>query len=166
MAAITFRGTPVNTNADFITAGSTIPEVKVVTGTLEEIQANDVAPGTVILNIFPSIDTGVCAKSVETFSERAKSDDLTVINLSVDTPFAQERFANEHEISGVHFGSFIRNRAGLEAMGNLMVDGPLAGFAARSVVVVDADGKVLHAELVGETAHEPNYDAAIAAATA
>lgn len=166
MASITFRGTPVNTNADFITAGATLPSVKVLTPTLDTVEAADAASGTVILNIFPSIDTGVCAKSVETFSQRAKSDDLTVINLSVDTPFAQQRFADDNGIEGVQFGSFIRNREGMDALGISMVDGPLEGFAARSVVVVDADGKVKHAELVEEIAHEPNYDAAIEAAKA
>lgn len=166
MASITFRGTPVNTNGDFVAAGATLPSVKVITPTLDSVEAADAAPGTVILNIFPSIDTGVCAKSVETFSERAKSDDLTVINLSVDTPFAQQRFADDNGIEGVQFGSFIRNRESLDALGILMVDGPLEGFAARSVVVVDADGKVKYSELVEEIAHEPNYDAAIEAAKA
>lgn len=166
MASITFRGTPVNTNGDFIAAGADLPSVKVLTPTLDTIEAADADPGTVILNIFPSIDTGVCAKSVETFCERAKSDNLTVINLSVDTPFAQQRFADDNGIEGVQFGSFIRNRESLDALGILMVDGPLEGFAARSVVVVDADGKVKHAELVEEIAHEPNYDAAIDAAKA
>lgn len=166
MASITFRGTPVNTNGEFVTAGTVLPSVKVLTPTLDTIEAADAAPGTVILNIFPSIDTGVCAKSVETFSERAKDDDLTVINLSVDTPFAQQRFADDNGIDGVHFGSFIRNREGLDNLGILMVDGPLEGFAARCVVVVDADGNVKHAELVEEIAHEPNYDAAIEAAKA
>lgn len=166
MASITFRGTPVNTNGDFVAAGATLPSVKVITPTLDSVEAADAAPGTVILNIFPSIDTGVCAKSVETFSERAKNDDLTVINLSVDTPFAQQRFADDNGIEGVQFGSFIRNRESLDALGILMVDGPLEGFAARSVVVVDADGKVKYSELVEEIAHEPDYDAAIEAAKA
>ncbi|WP_336248812.1 thiol peroxidase [Stomatohabitans albus] len=165
MASLTFRGTPVNTNADFIAAGAVMPEVKVVTGTLDEIQANEVSSGTVILNIFPSIDTGVCATSVETFSSRAKEEDLSVINLSVDTPFAQERFAADNNIEGVTFGSFARNRDGLANLGALMVDGPLENFAARSVVVVK-DGKVVYSQLVEEIAQEPDYDAAIAAATA
>lgn len=166
MAQLTFRGTPVNTNADVITAGSDLPSVEVLTPTLEYIEASSVAPGTVIFNIFPSIDTGVCAKSVETFSNRAKDDDITVINLSVDTPFAQQRFAEEHKIEGVSFGSFIRCRGGLKRMGLYMEDGPLKGFAARAVVVVDGDNKVVYAQLVDEIASEPDYDAAIAAAKA
>lgn len=166
MASITFRGTPVNTNADFVASGSDLPSVKVLTPGLETIEAKDAGAGTVILNIFPSVDTGVCAKSVETFVERAKDKDLTVINMSVDTPFAQQRFAEDNNIEGAQFGSFIRDRSGMENLGVLMVDGPIEGFAARSVVVVDANGKVLHSELVPEIAHEPDYDAALAAAGA
>ena len=166
MAAITFRGTPVNTNADFIAAGAELPSVKVLTPALETIEAADAGSGTVILNIFPSVDTGVCTKSVETFTERGKADNLTVINVSVDTPFAQQRFADDNAIEGALFGSFIRDRSGMEHLGVLMTDGPLEGFAARSVVVVGADGKVAYSELVPEIAHEPNYDAALEAAKA
>lgn len=164
MAELTFRGNPVNTNADVITAGTALPSVEVLTPTLDYVEASSIAPGTAIFNIFPSIDTGVCAKSVETFSNRAKDDDITVINLSVDTPFAQQRFAEEHQIEGGSFGSFIRCRGGLKRMGLLMEDGPLEGFAARAVVVVDADNTVIYSQLVDEIASEPDYDAAILAA--
>ena len=115
----------------------------------------------VVLNIFPSVDTGVCAASVRRFNELAGSlDNTTVVNVSLDLPFALSRFCGAEGIENVTSASAFRSTFG-DDYGVRMVDGGLRGLFARSIVVLDTDGTVLHTQVVPEIAQEPDYDAAI-----
>ncbi|KRE38569.1 peroxidase [Janibacter sp. Soil728] len=162
MATTAFKGNPVNTVGELPAAGATAPAFDLVGDGLSALTTADVS-GRVVLNIFPSIDTGVCAASVRKFNELAASlDNTTVVNVSQDLPFAQARFCGAEGIDKVKVGSTFRSSFG-EDYGVTMADGPMAGLLARSVVVLDADGKVLHTELVPEITQEPDYDAAVKA---
>ena len=162
MATTAFKGNPVNTVGELPAAGAQAPSFDLVGEGLSALTSADV-PGRVVLNIFPSIDTGVCAASVRKFNELAASlDNTTVVNVSQDLPFAQARFCGAEGIDKVKVGSAFRSTFG-EDFGVTMADGPMAGLLARSVVVLDADGKVLHTELVPEITQEPDYDAAVKA---
>lgn len=162
MATTAFKGNPVNTAGELPAAGASAPAFDLVGDGLSALTSAHV-PGRVVLNIFPSIDTGVCAASVRKFNELAASlDDTTVVNVSKDLPFAQARFCGAEGIDKVKVGSAFRSSFG-EDYGVTMTDGPMAGLLARSVVVLDADGKVLHTELVPEITQEPDYDAAVKA---
>lgn len=118
-----------------------------------------------MLNIFPSVDTPVCATSVRTFNERAAASGARVVCVSKDLPFAFARFCGAEGIDNVTTASAFRSSFG-EDYGVTIDDGPMAGLLARAIVVVGADGKVAYTELVPEIAQEPNYDAALAAAGA
>ncbi|CAM4036897.1 thiol peroxidase [Janibacter anophelis] len=162
MATTAFKGNPVNTAGELPAAGASAPAFDLVGDGLSALTSADV-PGRVVLNIFPSIDTGVCAASVRKFNELAASlDNTTVVNVSKDLPFAQARFCGAEGIDKVKVGSAFRSSFG-EDYGVTMTDGPMAGLLARSVVVLDADGKVVHSELVPEITQEPDYDAAVKA---
>jgi thiol peroxidase len=162
MATITLKGNPFHTVGELPAVGSTLPEVRGTTVKLQDVKVGDF-PGKKVLNIFPSVDTGVCAMSVRTFNERASSlPGVTVVNISADLPFAMARFCGAEGLEGVvSLSSFRSNLA--DALGVRLVDGPLAGLCSRAVLVVDADGVVLHAEQVPEIAQEPDYAAALAA---
>jgi thiol peroxidase len=161
MAITALGGNPVNTVGDLPAIGSPAPTFELVGTDFSPIK---LPQGTrTVLNIFPSIDTAVCATSVRKFNELAGSlRDTTVINVSQDLPMAQARFCGAEGIDGVEVGSAFRSSFG-EDYGVTMTDGKLAGLLARSVVVVDAEGTVIHQQLVPEIATEPDYDAAIAA---
>ncbi|QBF46594.1 thiol peroxidase [Janibacter limosus] len=162
MATTAFKGNPVNTVGELPAPGATAPAFDLVGDGLSALTTADV-PGRVVLNIFPSIDTGVCAASVRKFNELAASlDNTTVVNVSQDLPFAQARFCGAEGIDKVKVGSTFRSSFG-EDYGVTMADGPMAGLLARSVVVLDAEGTVLHTELVPEITQEPDYDAAVKA---
>ena len=162
MATTAFKGNPVNTAGELPAAGASAPAFDLVGDGLSALTSADV-PGRVVLNIFPSIDTGVCAASVRKFNELAASlDNTTVVNVSKDLPFAQARFCGAEGIDKVKVGSAFRSSFG-EDYGVTMTDGPMAGLLARSVVVLDADGKLVHSELVPEITQEPDYDAAVKA---
>ena len=162
MATTAFKGNPVTTVGELPATGASAPAFELVGEGLSALTSGDLS-GRVVLNIFPSIDTGVCAASVRKFNELAASlDNTTVVNVSKDLPFAQARFCGAEGIDQVKVGSAFRSSFG-EDYGVTMTDGPMAGLLARSVVVVDADGTVLHSELVPEITQEPDYDAAVAA---
>ena len=162
MATTAFKGNPVQTSGELPAVGSSAPDFDLVTEALGSLGRSDV-PGRIVLNIFPSVDTGVCAQSVRTFNERAAGlEGTTVINVSQDLPFALGRFCAAEGIDKVRVGSGFRSSFA-EDYGVTMTDGPLAGLMARAVVVLDADGTVLHSQLVDEIGSEPDYDAAIAA---
>src|SRR5207247_10686984 len=117
-----------------------------------------------LLNIVPSLDTGICAMSTKKFNDFAKTRaDVTVLTISADLPFAQKRFCTQEHIENVKTLSMMRSRNFAKDYGVLLQDGKLAGITARSVVVLDENDKVIYNELVPEIAQEPNYDAAIAA---
>lgn len=163
MAETSFKGTPVQTIGELPAVGSTAPAVLLTGANLSDVTLEGFAGRRVVLNIFPSIDTGVCATSVRRFNELAAGlDNTTVICASADLPFAMGRFCGAEGIENVVVGSCFRT-AFADDYGVLMVDGPLAGLCARSVVVIDTDGTVLYNELVSDIVNEPNYDAAIAA---
>ncbi|MFC5728015.1 MULTISPECIES: thiol peroxidase [Nocardioides] len=161
MATTALGGNPVTTVGDLPAVGSSAPAFELVGSDFSPITLP--AGGRAVINIFPSIDTAVCATSVRKFNELASTlTDTTVINVSQDLPMAQARFCGAEGIDGVLVGSGFRSTFG-EDYGVKMVDGKLAGLLARSIVVVDADGTVVHNQLVPEIAIEPDYDAALAA---
>ncbi len=163
MAETAFKGTPVHTVGDLPTVGQQAPDFTITGADLGDIALHDLAGKRVVLNIFPSIDTGVCATSVRRFNELAASlDNTSVVCVSADLPFALGRFCGAEGIDNVATGSTFRSSFPSD-YGTLMTDGPLAGLNARSVVVVDADGSVLYTEVVPEITTEPDYDAAVAA---
>lgn len=163
MAQVTLRGNPFNTSGELPAVGSAAPAFSLVGSDLSEITADSLSGKNIVLNIFPSIDTPTCASSVRTFNERAAElADTVVLCVSEDLPFAGGRFCGAEGIENVKTGSAFRGSFA-EDFGVRLEDGPLAGLTARSVVVVDATGTVVHTQLVGEIAEEPDYDAALAA---
>lgn len=164
MATITFKGATVNTSGQLPAKGSAAPDFTLVKTDLSEISLKDFKGKKVVLNIFPSIDTGVCAASVRKFNKEASAlTNTVVLAISADLPFAAGRFCSVEGIENVHPASVFRNADFAKDYGILMLDGPLKGLLARSVVVIDEDGKVVYNQLVPETTEEPNYEAAIAA---
>lgn len=164
MATVTFKGGKVNTNGQLPATGSAAPDFTLVKSDLSEVSLKDLHGKKVVLNIFPSIDTGVCAASVRRFNKEAAGlSDTVVLAVSADLPFAAGRFCTTEGIENVHPASVFRNPEFAQAYGILLVDGPLKGLLSRSVVVIDADGKVKYTELVPEITEEPNYEAALAA---
>ncbi len=163
MAEITLRGNPIQTNGDLPSVGAAAPDFTLTKADWSPLSASELAGQRVVLNIFPSIDTPTCQASVRTFNERAAElDNTTVVCVSADLPPAAARFCGAEGIENVATGSTFKNPEVLEALGVRMTDGPLEALAARSVVVLDTDGTVLHTELVPEIANEPDYDAALA----
>lgn len=162
MAKITFKGSPVNTSGQLPAVGTTAPDFTLVKADLSEVTLKDLKGKNIVLNIFPSLDTGVCAASVRRFNkEAANLSNTVVLAVSADLPFAAGRFCTAEGIENVHPASVFRNPEFAKDYGVLTLDGPLKGVLARSVVVLDGDGKVLYNELVEETTNEPNYEAAI-----
>ncbi|MGV0810101.1 thiol peroxidase [Mycolicibacterium setense] len=162
MAQITLKGNPINTVGDLPAVGSAAPSFSLTGTDLGAVTSEQYNGKAVLLNIFPSIDTGICAASVRAFNERAAASGATVLCVSKDLPFAQARFCGAEGIENVTTASAFRDSFG-EDYGITLADGPMAGLLGRAVVVVGADGKVAYTELVPEIVQEPNYDAALAA---
>ncbi|MCP5300762.1 MAG: thiol peroxidase [Chromatiaceae bacterium] len=163
MAQVTLEGNPLNTNGDLPAVGSTAPAFRLVDGALNDVGLDDFAGRKKIISIVPSLDTGVCATSTKVFNERLGSrDDVVVLVVSADLPFAQGRFCQAEGTTDVKTLSMMRSRKFAKDYGMLIEDGPLAGITARAVVVADENNKVVYTELVPEIAQEPDYDAAIA----
>jgi thioredoxin-dependent peroxiredoxin len=165
MAQITLRGNPINTVGELPAVGSPAPDFTLTGSDLGTVSSEQLRGKPVLLNIFPSVDTPVCATSVRTFNERAAASGLSVLCVSKDLPFAQGRFCGAEGIENVKTASAFRDSFG-EDYGITIADGPMAGLLARAVVVIGADGNVAYSELVPEIATEPNYDAALAALSA
>ena len=164
MGQTALRGNPIQVAGDMPAVGSSAPAFTLTSGALAEVGLADYAGKKKVLNIFPSVDTPVCATSVRTFNAQASGKDgVVVLNISADLPFAMKRFCGAEGLEGVESLSTFRNPGFLDAYGVRMVDGPLAGLAARSVVVLDENNAVVHVELVPEIAQEPDYEAALAA---
>ena len=162
MAQITFHDNPVHTSGDLPAVGQAAPAFSLTAGDLSDKTLADFAGKRKVLNIFPSIDTGVCAQSVRTFHKRASSlDNAVVLCISADLPFAQARFCGAEGLDNVVNLSTFRSSF-VADYGVTLTDSPLRGLTARAVVVLDENDKVLHSELVGEIANEPDYDAALA----
>lgn len=164
MATTAFKGTPVQTVGELPSVGSKAPAFQLVGAGLSDLTQEQVAGKRLVLNIFPSVDTGICAASVRKFNEIAAGlgDDTVVLNVSADLPFAQARFCGAEGIDNVLVGSTFRSDFGRD-YGVQMADGPMAGLLARSVVLVDADGTVTYTQVVDEITTEPDYDAVLAA---
>lgn len=163
MATVKFKNIEVHTNGTLPGVGLNAPDFKGVKGDLSELSLNDLKGKKIVLNIFPSLDTGVCAASVRRFNKEAASLDNTVIlAISKDLPFAQVRFCTTEGIDKVIALSMFRDFDFADKYGVLLTDGPLQGLFTRSVVVVNESGKVVYTELVSEITAEPNYEKAIA----
>ncbi|WP_257202206.1 thiol peroxidase [Corynebacterium cystitidis] len=162
MANVTFDSAPATTDGELPAKGDRLPSFELVGTDLSAVTDKDFQGERLVLNIFPSLDTGVCANSVREFNKRAQDlgDDTVVLNVSKDLPFAQDRFLEDNGVDNVTTGSAFRSSFG-EDFGVTLQDSPLQGLLSRSVVVTDTDHKVVHTELVSEITTEPNYDAAI-----
>jgi thiol peroxidase len=163
MAQITLGGNPIHTSGELPAVGSAAPAFTVTGADFGPVSSTDLAGQRVVLNIFPSMDTAICAASVRAFNERAADLDATVVCVSADLPQAAARFCGAEGIDNVVTGSTFKNPEFLDDFGVRIVDGKLEGLAARAVVVIDGSGTVVHRELVPEIAQEPDYDAALAA---
>lgn len=159
MTTVTFKGTPVNLAGDFVKVGTMAPDFTLVKTDLSSLSLSDLKGKNVVLNIFPSLDTSVCATSVRKFNQlAAKMKDTVVLAISKDLPFAHARFCTVEGIENVVPLSDFRANGFDKAYGLLMKDGPLQGLLARAVVVIGKDGKITYTELVPETTQEPAYD--------
>lgn len=166
MATVHLKGNSVHTNGELPAVGSLAPDFTLVGGDLADVSLAGFAGKLKVLNIVPSLDTAVCAASARRFNEAAASLDRTVVLvISADLPFAQTRFCTVEGLANVVPLSMMRDRTFAEDYGVLLVDGPLAGLCARAVVVLDADNRVIHRQLVDEITTEPDYEAALAAAS-
>jgi thiol peroxidase len=164
MAEVTLRGKPVHTVGELPPVGSKAPDFLLTKGDLTDVTLKDFSGKKKILNIVPSLDTAVCAQSARRFNESAvKVPDTVILTISRDLPFAQKRFCEAEKISGVITLSELRNREFGKRYGVEMIDGPLAGLLARSVVVLDKEDRVIYTELVPEIAQEPDYEKALQA---
>jgi thiol peroxidase len=163
MAEITFRGNPIHTVGDLPAVGSPAPAFTLTGLDLSDVTVADFAGKNLVLNIFPSVDTAVCATSVRTFNQRAAAlDNTTVLNVSADLPFAMGRFCGAEGIEDVQSASVFRSDFG-DTYGVKITEGPLAGLMSRAVVVVNGDGVVSYTEQVPEIGQEPDYESALAA---
>jgi thioredoxin-dependent peroxiredoxin len=164
MAQVTLRGNPIHTSGNLPAAGSPAPSFTLTGTDLGEVKLEQFKGQRVVLNVFPSLDTPTCATSVRQFNARAsQAANTTVLCVSADLPFAAKRFCVAEGLDKVVPASSFRSGDFGKAYGLDLVDGPLRGLLARAVVVVDEHGKVIHTELVGEIAQEPDYDAALKA---
>ena len=164
MAQTALEGNPVNLAGDLPAVGSAAPDLRLTAGDLSDVTLADYAGKKKLLNIVPSLDTGVCAASTRKFNEAmAGRGDAVALVISADLPFASSRFCSAEGITNVVNLSMMRSRNFGKDYGVLIEDGPLAGITARAVVVLDADNKVLYTQLVPEITQEPDYDSALAA---
>ena len=167
MASITLGGNSIHTAGDLPAVGTKAPDFRLTRADLSDANLASFAGKTLVLNIFPSIDTGVCAKSVHAFNKAAAGlDNVAVLCISRDLPFAQKRFCGAEGIEGVVTLAEYRDDSFSHGYHVRMTDGKLAGLMSRAVVVVGTNGVVKYVEQVPEIAQEPNYDAALAAAKA
>jgi thiol peroxidase len=166
MATITFKGNPVQTIGSLPERGSIAPDFRLTRSDLADVSLSDFAGKVKILNIVPSLDTGVCAASARAFNKAAASlGNVVILTISRDLPFAQKRFCEAEGIDKVITLSELRDRDFGKAYGVEMTTGPLAGLLSRAVVVLDRNDRVIYAEQVPEIAQEPAYQSARNAAT-
>ncbi len=162
MAKITLKGNPVNTSGDLPKKGAVAPDFTLVKSDLGTLSLKELKGKLLILNIFPSLDTSVCAASVRKFNKvAAEKPGITVLAISKDLPFAHGRFCSTEGINNLVTLSGFRDSSFGKDYGIDITDGPLAGLYARSIVVVDEEGKVVYTQLVPEITQEPDYDKAL-----
>lgn len=164
MATVTLQGNTIHTNGELPEVGSGAPDFALVDSELNNVTLDDFKGRRKLLNIFPSMDTPTCATSTRKFNEAAADQgNAALLMVSADLPFAMSRFCTAEGIDNVTPLSMMRSRNFAKDYGVLITDGPLEGIAARAVVVIDENNKVLYTQLVGEIADEPDYDKALAA---
>ncbi len=162
MALVTLKGNPIHTIGQLPAVGSSAPAFDLVGNGLKAVNLAEFKGSKLILNIFPSIDTPTCATSTRKFNEKATNlQNVKVLCVSADLPFAQGRFCAAEGLANVLTASVFRSPDFGRDYGLLLVDGPLQGLLARAVVVIDENGVVVHTELVAEIAQEPNYESAL-----
>ncbi len=163
MTEVTLRGAPIQVAGDFPQAGQQAKALRLVGTDLADVELSAFAGKRKVLNVFPSVDTPICATSVRKFNAQASGlSNTVVLCISADLPFAQKRFCGAEGLENVVSLSTMRGAQFLEDYGVAIASGPLAGVAARAVIVLDEQDRVLYSELVGEIGTEPNYEAAIA----
>ncbi|MCB9730699.1 MAG: thiol peroxidase [Deltaproteobacteria bacterium] len=163
MATITLKGNPISTSGELPAVGSKAPGFTLTAADLSDLTLQDLAGQKAILNIFPSLDTGICAMSVRRFNEEAaKLDGTVIVNVSADLPFAQKRFCGAEGIERAKVGSTFRSSFARD-YGAEITEGPMRGLCVRAVIVLDESGTVRYTQLVPEIVQEPDYDAALAA---
>lgn len=164
MSQVSLRGTPVNLAGQFPNIGQSAPDFCLVSQDLSEKSLSDFGTQCKILNIFPSVDTGICAQSARTFNQKAAQCENTVILcISADLPFAQKRFCAAEGLDKVEMLSAFRSKDFATQYGVALADGPLAGLTARAVIVLDGENRVIYTQLVPEIGTEPDYEAALKA---
>lgn len=163
MTTVTLAGNPIEVSGQFPQVGDQVADFILVGNDLGNVSLADFAGKRKVLNLFPSIDTGICATSVRTFNQQAANvANSVVLCISADLPFAQARFCGAEGIENAKTASTFRHKDVAEQLGVNIVSGPLAGLTARAVIVLDEQNRVLHSELVPEIKQEPNYEAALA----
>lgn len=163
MSEIKLKGNPIHTSGALPKVGSKAPDFRLTKTDLSDIGLKDFAGKRILLNIFPSLDTGICATSMRTFNvEAAKVDNVAILGVSRDLPFAHKRFCAAEGIDKVVSASELRDGSFGEAYGVRITDGGMAGLLSRAVVVIDESGKVIYTEQVPEIVQEPDYAAALA----
>jgi thiol peroxidase len=164
MTTITLKGNEIHTNGDLPAPGGKAPDFKLVDKDLNDVTLANFKGKKKLLSIVPSLDTPVCAASTKKFNEHAKGrDDVVMLVISADLPFAQSRFCTGESVDKVIPLSMMRSRNFAKDYGVLITDGPMAGITARAIVVLDEQDNVVHSELVPEIAQEPDYDKALSA---
>ncbi|WFE69412.1 thiol peroxidase [Thiomicrospira sp. R3] len=164
MATITLKGNPIETVGELPTIGTMAPEAALTQADLNDILLADLKGSRLVLNVFPSIDTSVCAASVRMFNQQAAQlDNTKVLCISADLPFAQARFCGAEGIENLIMLSTFRHDVFGSAFGLTIKTGPLAGLLSRAIIVIDETGQIIYTEQVPEIAQEPNYSAALAA---
>lgn len=163
MTEITLKGNPIHTSGELPKVGSTAKDFKLIGSDLSTKTLNDFKGKNLVLNIFPSIDTGTCAASVRNFNKSASTlDNTNVLCISRDLPFAQSRFCGAEGIENVHMLSDFNTGQFGKDYGLNIVDGPLAGLHSRCIVVINTEGNIIYTEQIAEIIEEPNYDLALA----
>lgn len=166
MSTITLKGTPIHTVGQLPALGTQAPDFSLTQADLTELTLGDCLGQSIILNIFPSLDTPTCAQSVRHFNEiAAKLPNTRVLCISVDLPFAHKRFCTTENIDNITTVSCFRHPEFGIDYGVTIEGGKLGGLLSRAVLILDAKGKVIYAEQVPEISSEPNYDAALQALT-
>jgi thioredoxin-dependent peroxiredoxin len=164
MATITLKGNTIHTSGELPKKGQKAPDFLLTRANLADVSLKDFAGQRKILNIVPSLDTGVCAASARRFNQEAgKLNNVVILSISNDLPFAQKRFCEAEGIKAVVPLSELRSRQFGDTYGLRIADGPMAGLLSRAVVVLDENDTVLYTEQVPEITQEPNYDQALAA---
>ncbi len=163
MATITLKGNEIHTNGELPKVGAKAPDFTLTDRDLKDISLDRFAGRRKLLNIFPSVDTPVCALSTKKFNDHAREhEDVVMLMISADLPFAQARFCGNEQLNNVQTLSTMRSEFPRD-YGVLIEDGPMAGLTARAVMVLDENNTVVHTQLVPEIAEEPDYEAALKA---